>query len=150
MTPEQIQALQTVSGATLTQEHLDALEPFVLSRNDVAIAEMLPKKQVINSRLIGIGSILAALAPSGGAFLDGLEAIAASDPNIKWTLKLIEADNFDVGMPVVRAMLKQFAEDHPTLAPAITILLGLAVTEESSYYNAVSDALNIAEGRNVL
>lgn len=147
MTPSQQAALESVAGSALTAEQIAAIEPYLAGRNDVAIAALLPPKVTIQSTPIGIGTILAVLAPNGGAFLDALEAAGASDPNVKWALKLIEQSNFDVGMDSTRLQMQAFAQATPTFADGIAALLATAERSEPIHYNAVSDALNIAEGR---
>lgn len=147
MTPAQQFALESVAGQSLTAEQIAAIEPYLADRNDVAIASILPAKVVIVSTPIGIGTILAVLAPNGGAFLDALEAAGQSDPNVKWALKLIEQSNFDVGMAATRAQMVAFAQAAPVFADGIAALLATAERAEPIPYNAVSDALNIAEGR---
>lgn len=147
MTPAQQAALESVAGQALTTEQIAAIEPYLADRNDVAIAALLPQKVAIVSTPIGIGTILATLAPNGGAFLDALEAAGASDPNVKWALKLIEQSNFDVGMDATRAQMVAFAQAAPAFADGIAALLATAERSAPIHYNAVSDALNIAEGR---
>lgn len=147
MTPTQQAALESVAGQELTDDQIAAIEPYLADRNDVAIAALLPAKVVIVSTPTGIGTILATLAPNGGAFLDALEKAGASDPNVKWALKLIEQSNFDVGMGATRAQMFAFAQAAPTFADGIAALLATADRSEPIHYNAVSDALNIAEGR---
>lgn len=147
MTPAQQDALDSVAGKALTAEQLAAIEPFLADRNDVAIAALLPPKVTLQSNQIGIGTILAVLAPNGGQFLDALETLGASDPNVKWALKLIEQSNFDVGMSATRAQMVAFAQATPSFADGIAALLATAERSEPIHYNAVSDALNIAEGR---
>ena len=147
MTPAQQAALESVAGQVLTPEQIAAIEPYLADRNDVAIASLLPPKVTVVSTPIGIGTILATLAPNGGAFLDALETAGASDPNVKWALKLIEQSNFDVGMAATRAQMIAFAQAAPAFADGIAALLTTADRSEPIHYNAVSDALNIAEGR---
>lgn len=147
MTPAQQTALESVAGRALTVDELTAIDPLLPDRNDVAIAALLPPRVEIVPTPIGIGTILATLAPNGGAFLDGLEAMAATDSNVKWCLKLIEQGNLDVGMAATRAQMQQFAADAPTFAAGIAELLKTAERATPIHYNAVSDALNIAEGR---
>ena len=147
MTPAQQDALDSVAGKALTAEQLAAIEPFLADRNDVAIAALLPPKVTLQSNPIGIGTILAVLAPNGGQFLDALETLGASDPNVKWALKLIEQSNFDVGMDATRAQMQAFAQVAPDFAVGIAALMATAERTEPIHFNAVSDALNIAEGR---
>ena len=150
MTPAQKSALEAIAGRGLTADEMAAIEPHLASRNDGAIAALLPAAVNVVSTPIGVGTILAVMAPSGGDFLNGLEGMAASDANVKWSLKLIERGEFDIGHPVTRLQLSAFAQVNPALAPAISALLAVAERTESVSINAVSDALNIAEGRAVL
>ena len=150
MTPAQQFALESVAGQSLTAEQISAIEPYLADRNDVSIAALLPPKVMLVSTPIGIGTILATLAPNGGAFLDALETAGASDPNVKWALKLIEQSNFDVGFGATRQQMQAFAQATPAFADGIAALLATAEHSEPINYNAVSDALNIAEGRLVL
>ena len=150
MTPAQQFALESVAGQTLTDEQIAAIEPYLAVRNDVAIAALLPPKVAIVSTPIGIGTILATLAPNGGAFLDALEMAGVGDPNVKWALKLIEQSNFDVGMAATRAQMQAFAQAAPSFAEGIAALLQTAERATPIHYNAVSDALNVAEGRMIL
>lgn len=107
-----------------------------------AIAEALSAGRTkIVSKPIGIGTVLAVMAPAGGEFLNALEALAASDSNVKWTLKLIEQGNFDVGMPVVRTQLEAFASEHVELADAINALLAVAIAPDPVTSQEVTRAL---------
>lgn len=147
MTPAQQTALESLAGRPLSEDEIAAIEPLLPERNDVAIAALLPPKVTVQSTPIGIGTILAVLAPSGGAFLDALESAGVSDPNVKWALKLIEQSNFDVGMEATRQQMQAFAQAAPSFADGIAALLATAERSEPIHYNAVSDALNVAEGR---
>ena len=148
MTPEQQAALEGLVGRALTAIELAAIDTQLPERNDVAIAAILSTDRVrVEPMRIGIGTILATMRPNGGAFLDALEALAATDANVKWTLKLIEQSNFDIGLPATREELSAFAAEHAELATAIAALLAVAEIDDPIHYNAVSDALNVAEGR---
>lgn len=148
MTPAQHAALEALAGRTLSASEIVALDGLLPQRNDVQIAAILSAGRVnAVSKSIGIGTILAVMAPNGGAFLDALETLAASDNNVKWALKLIEQSNFDIGMAVTRQQLSAFADANPALAANIAALLAVAEQPDPINFNAVSDALNIAEGR---
>ena len=142
MTPAQQSALEAIAGRGLTADEMAAIEPHLESRNDGAIAALLPAAVNVVPTPIGVGTILAVMAPSGGDFLNGLEGMAASDANVKWSLKLIERGEFDIGHPVTRLQLSAFAQVNPALAPAISALLAVAERAEPVSTNAVSDALN--------
>lgn len=151
MTPQQQQALEQVLGRALASDELAAIEPLLDpdNRQDVQIAELMSglRPPRIVSRMVGIGTVLAALAPAGGEFLDALEALAATDPNVKWVLRLIEQGNLDVGLPVTREQFSAYADNLPALAGNIHALLAVAEMPDAIHYNQVSDALNVAEGR---
>ena len=142
MTPAQQSALEAIAGRGLTADEMAAVDPHLASRNDGAIAALLPAAVNVVSTPIGVGTILAVMAPSGGDFLNGLEGLAAADANVKWSLKLIERGEFDIGHPVTREQLSAFAQANPALSPAISALLAVAERTELASTNAVSDALN--------
>lgn len=157
MTPAQQTALETVAGRPLTPGEIVAIDALLPDRNDVQIAAILSAGRVtIQQTPIGIGTILAVMAPSGGMFLAGLRQMAAIQPpteesaNIEWSLEMIKQGTFDVGHPVTRAQLQAFAAAQPSMASAIAALLAVAEQPDPINYNAVSDALNIAEGRMTL
>lgn len=141
-------ALEAVAGRPLTAPEYMALDALLPDRNDVAIAAILSLgRQRTQPTPIGIGTVLAVMAPVGGDFLNALETMGAVDSNVKWALKMIEQGTFDVGHPVTRAQLQGFAVTVPTMAAAIEALLAVAESHEPVHYSAVSVALNIAEGR---
>lgn len=148
MTPDQQTALESVVGRTLTTDEIAAIDALLPERNDVQIAAILSVGRTrVQSTPIGIGTVLAVMAPSGGDFLNALESLGQTDANVKWALKMIEQATFDVGHPVSRAQLQAFAQAQPTLSPAVAALLAVAEQPDTIHYNAVSDALNVAEGR---
>jgi len=112
----------------LTIEEIRTLPAEILDRRDTEeIASVLSVGRVkIAERFVGIGSILATMAPNGGAFLDALEAMAPGDSNVKWALKLIEAGGLDVGMEATRQQLSVFAQAVPEMADGIVALMALA------------------------
>ncbi|MDR1995147.1 hypothetical protein [Azonexus sp.] len=151
MTPEQKSAVESVAGRALTADEIAAIEPLLSVRDDVGIAAILSVGRVrVEPTPIGIGTCLAVMAPAGGIFLDTLEQIGAADPNVKWSLKMIEQGTFDIGHIVTRAQLLAFADANPLVADAVRSLLAVAEQPDPIHYNAVSDALNVAEGRMTL
>jgi len=112
----------------ITLEEIRTLPADILNYQDTQlIADTLSigRKKIVE-HFVGIGSILAVMAPNGGAFLDTLEAMAPHNSNVKWALKLIEAGGMDVGMQATRVQLSAFAESVPELADGINALLALA------------------------
>ena len=148
MTPNQQSALEGLISRSLNGDEIAAIDLLLPERNDVTIAAILSTGRVKTQPTpIGIGTVLAVMAPSGGDFLNTLESMGASDANVKWALKMIEQQTFDVGHAVTRAQLEAFAGAAPEMAAAVGALLAVAEVVDPINYNAVSDALNIAEGR---
>ena len=80
----------------------------------------------IESKEIGVGTILMVLQPHGGAFLDGLVALGQTDRNVFWSMVLIQAGKFDVGLPGTRAQMQALAQARSSLNEAFSALLALA------------------------
>ncbi len=106
----------------------------------VAVALSAGRTKVIPSP-IGIGTVLAVMAPIGGDFLNALEGIGATDSNVKWALKMIEQGTFDVGHQVTRAQLEAFAVAVPAMADGVAALLAVAVVPDPVSSQDVSKAL---------
>ena len=87
---------------------------------------------------IGVGTVLAVMAPIGGDFLNTLETLGSTDANVKWALKMIEQGTFDVGHPVTRAQLEVFASIVPSMAEGVSKLLAVAVVQDPISINEVS------------
>ena len=143
MTPAQQSALESVAGRPLTPQESVDIAALLPERNDAAIAAILSADRVKTVPTpIGIGTVLAVMAPSGGDFLNALEGMGAADSNVKWALKMIEQGTFDVGHPVTRAQLQAFAGAVPSMAPAIEALLDVAVHPDLVSVDTVSAILN--------
>jgi len=106
----------------------------------LAAALSVGRTQVVSAQ-IGIGTVLAVMAPAGGDFLNALEAMGATDSNVKWALRMIEQGSFDVGHPVTRAQLEAFAVAVPEMAGGIAALLSVAVMPAPVSSQEVSKAL---------
>jgi len=151
MNQAQQSALEGLISRSLNGDEVAAIDLLLPERNDVTIAAILSTGRVKTQPTpIGIGTVLAVMAPSGGEFLNALEAMGVSDANVKWALKMIEQGTFDVGHPVTRAQLLDFAGKAPAMSGAIAALLAVAEAPDPISFNTVSDALNIAEGRMTL
>lgn len=151
MNQAQQSALEGLVGRSLTVDEIAAIDLLLPDRNDVAIAATLSTGRVKTQPTpIGIGTVLAVMAPSGGEFLNTLEAMGATDANVKWALEMIKQQTFDVGHPVTRAQLAAFATAAPAMASAVNALMAVAEDADPIHYNAVSDVLNVAEGRMTL
>lgn len=89
------------------------LEPDVVDLPDWAAANVLNQPDTTQTVIvywektaIGPGTIMAALGPTNGAtLLNSIEAAGASDPVMKWGMRVIESGNFDVSLPATRDQL---------------------------------------------
>lgn len=151
MTPAQQTALEGLAGRALTPDEIAAIDVYLPDRNDVEIAKLLPPKVEVVSTEIGVGTILAVFQGLGGQFLDALETAGQTNRDIHWLLQgVILRGVFDAGNLASRAGMQQLAVAMPTFAAGINALLALAERSTPINFNAVSDALNVAEGRLIL
>lgn len=113
------------------------LEPDVVDLPDWAAANILNQPDTTQTVIvywektaIGPGTIMAALGPSeGAALLNSIEAAGASDPIMKWGLRVIEAGNFDVSLPATRAQLDGLVTAGVVTAAQRTTLFALSKRE---------------------
>ena len=131
------------------QQLIEAYPDQVAARDDQAIADALSiGRMKIIPRPIGIGTIVGVMYPNGGLFLKQLEDMAAVTPetadslNVKYTMEVIRAGNFDVGDPTYRLYLQAFAQGYTDFADGIAALLALAVMPDPVTVGEVSDVLN--------
>lgn len=151
MTPEQQAALEALAGRALSASDVAQINPLLPDRHDVEIAAVLSVGRVkVQSKEIGIGTILMALAPYGGQFLDGLTELGQTDRNVYWSMELLKAGTFDIGLSGTRAQLNALVQENPALADGLSALLATAETLDPIDSRLVSDALNAAEGRMTL
>ena len=148
MTPAQQTALEAVAGRALTEDEIDAIDPLLPDRKDVQIAAILSVGRVTTAYTeIGNGLILATIGlASGNTLLDYL----ATDATFRHVRPLLEQGRLDVSSALVRGALDQFAAGGVITQTEADVLKALAETPNPIHYNAVSDALNIAEGRMTL
>jgi len=112
-------------------------------RDDGAIAAALSEGRTkIVSTPIGVGTILAKFAGTGGAFLDALAALGQTDRDVHWLLESnIKQGTFDVGDPIARVRMQALAEALPQFAVGINALLDLAVVPDVITAQDVARAL---------
>ncbi len=144
MTPAQQAALESLVGRALTADEQAAIEPYLEARNDVAIAEVLSAGRVKPVPTdVGNGTILETIGlDAGNALLDVLNQ-AAEFRHVK---PLLEQGRLRVDSALVRATLDGLVPAVLTAEQA-QALKALAEHPDPIHYNAVSDVLNIAEGR---
>lgn len=146
MNAGELTALQALARRELEPEEIAEIDGLLPSRRDDLIAGIVSDgRTTIVSHEIGIGTILMALAPAGGAFLDGLVALGETDRNVFWSLELIKQGRFDVGLAGTRLQMQALAQQMPDLAGAFGTLLALAEREDPVSVNEVSAALNALE-----
>lgn len=98
---------------TLLQQIQARPDVIALAPNTEAMAAALSvnRKKVV-STLGGIGTIMRALGPTaGGALLDQLEALSATNPAVKWAMVMIKAGTLDFGDASTRGMIDQLVTD---------------------------------------
>jgi len=89
------------------------------------------------SKVGGIGAIMDTLGPDGGAaLLDALEAMTATNPAVKWGMKLILAGNFDFGLESSRAMIAALVP-----SPAKEALLAMSEVPDPVTWEQVQTAI---------
>ena len=84
MNQAQQSALEGLISRSLNGDEIAAIDLLLPERNDVTIAAILSTGRVKTQPTpIGIGTVLAVMAPSGGEFLNALESMDATDANVK-------------------------------------------------------------------
>lgn len=148
-----IAALNTLLGAPLADWQEAQVLLHLPARRDDLITQVLnegrhPSRIKVQKTLGGIGTVLEVLGPeAGAAVLDGLEALKAANPAVKWAWFLIERGELDFGSPATRGMIDQLVEAGALPAAAGSALKAVAEHYSPLTVNEVSDALNVAEGR---
>ena len=103
------------------------------------------------STQIGFGAVMSALgASAGAALLDTLEVAAISNSPVKWAMRLLAADNLDIGNPATRAQIDALAAAGVMTTAQATILKALAEQPcsraEELGVNAVGSSIRNARG----
>jgi hypothetical protein len=171
MTPQQRTALEAVAGRALAPAEIAAIEPLLDpdNRNDVAIAAILslradgkPRVRIAQPTLIGHGTLADKVGlPGGPLFVRSLRLMAAAPwpegatqeqqvmkATIEQAWMLLERGNLDVGLTSVRSSLAGMVGKLEGLTQAgVDALLAVAEVPDLVDVNALSRALNVAEGR---
>lgn len=167
MTPEQRGALEVLVGRALTEQEVATIDPLLdgNNRRDDLIASLLSVGRTeVYSRMTSARG-LAELYPGGPAGaevilmkLEGAAAALKASPDqalkvqgslIARQLSFLNADGLDFGSAALRGMLDQFVPS-PLTEEEVTGLKAVATRPAPISIDAVSRALNIAEGRMVL
>jgi hypothetical protein len=102
---------------------------------------------------IGPGTLMATLGPSDAAvLLNSIEAAGATDPVMKWGLKVIEMGVFDVAQQASRAQLEAMVTAGAITAAQRDLLFALSKRERYQSWSEYNDtyvdarAVGIARG----
>lgn len=161
MTPAQQSALAALAGRAMLPADIAALDPLLDwdNRNDQAIAAHLSigRTAIRQTLLTDIGLIGCLMASHGSqmaeSILGKLKAMASASELVEAARnKLRGASGLDFGDASVRAQITALGQIPlgGFTADEVDALLALAVVTDPLSTNAVSDALNIAEGRMTL
>ena len=150
MTPEQLTALQSLAGRTLTQAEVDALTPPVGVRNDAGIAAVLSVGRTrLQATEIGTGTILALFEGLGGQFIDTLRTIGQTNRDVHWLVEgTLLRGKFDAGDPASRFGIQDMIA-NPAMAPFVpgmNALLARGIGPNPVSTPEVSNALNALGG----
>jgi len=147
----QINALATLVGRQFMDHELAQLAPLVDARNDVEVAAMLSVGRVKHGpTAIGPGTVLSVMGERGGEFLDAITVLGQRDRNVYWGMDPVRRGALDLSVPAARSQLEGLKEKMPEYVIELDKLLTVGVVADPIDYNAVSDALNVAEGRMTL
>lgn len=102
----------------------------------------------IISKPIGYGTVLATLGRGvGGAFLNTLEELGNTvDPDLKWTLKTIENESFDLGEQATRDGIDGLAVAGILSVEGAAALKALAMGPDIVTAEQVADAMFNPDG----
>lgn len=161
MTPAQQSALETLAGRALLPADTAALDPLLDwdNRNDQAIAAHLSVgRTAIRPTLLTdiglIGRLMESRRPQmAESILGKLKVMAGTSELVEAARnKLRGTSGLDFGDASVRAQIAALGQIlvGGFTAEEVSALLALAVVPDPLSTNAVSDALNVAEGRMTL
>lgn len=94
---------------------------------------------------VGVGSILTVM-DNGGAFLDALVAMGATDRNIHWSLVLLERGALDLGVQKLQDQLTLMAQGLPAFAAGIEAFMALGYEPDPVTKEQVGAALYNPDG----
>ena len=82
-------------------------------------------------RNVGYGTVMETLGGEvGAAFLDALEALAATSSPVKWALKLLDRGELNVGSPATQSQLDALVTGGAVPAAVANALKALAVVPD--------------------
>ena len=137
-------------GRNMTQSLADRLlEPDVVDLPDWAAADSLnqpdPTLPVVVSwevTTVGPGTLMATLGPADAAvLLNSIEAAGATDPVMKWGLKVIEMGVFDISQQASRDQLEAMVIAGAITATQRDLLFALSKRERYPSWAEYNDTL---------
>ena len=132
--------LEALAGRALTSQEtawVDARSSSFNADAELAASLSVGRNKVMPT-LIGEGQVLIALGPeNGAAFLDSMEALAATNSPVKWAMKLLSQGQLDIGLAMTRDMVSKLFP-----AEAANQLLALAVFPEPILETQVTTILD--------
>lgn len=153
MNAAQKSALEGVVDRELTVLEVEQIDPLLPDRMDTQIADILSVGRVrTKETLIGERTLFRAMGMAQAAtFLGTIRNIAAGESELavplSYAVKWLDADKLDVGDAQVIAQIGILTAIG-VLSPAqASVIKALAETPDPVSVSAVSDALNVAEGR---
>lgn len=154
MNAAQQSALEGLLGKALSASDITTLDPYVAARNDVAIADYLSNGRVKVGK-VEIADIQARLQSTGEWWVIKATAADSSSPqfqaaNVVMDVATARYTNVDFTLPLVGQKFGELVAGGQMSQATLDSLNGLASSPDPIHYNQVSDALNVAEGRNTL
>ena len=158
MTPAQQTALEGVAGRALTAQEVSDIDPLLDpdNRNDVAIAAILSVGRVtVGEYWLTDRGLVSDLVMAHGntdladSILTKLDTLAAQSRSTRAMMNRLENDarGINFGDPALRAQFQILGSAGIFTAEEVDALLALASKPSPLSFDAVSRALNVAEGR---
>lgn len=156
MTDEQRSALEAVAGRALSDEEIAAIEPLLVDRNDVEIAAVINDGRPTITVSVAVEDVFDVLYSTGDyATVKTAQLQGQADAVLAFGF-LQDAKNIGPGKVNLTAPLTVGMFDRLQTAGLLSATGRASLLERAEskadpvHYNAVSDALNAAEGRLVL
>ena len=156
MTPAQLAALESVAGRPLAPDEIAAIDPLLPDRNDVAISAILSDGQAPVMRSIRVEDVFDIVFDTGD-YIGLKTAQLEGHPLAVMVFSVLEdAKKLGPGMVNLQATATVDLFDRLQAAGLLSAASRAAFVVQASVkppaisFNAVSDALNIAEGRMTL
>ncbi len=153
MNTDQQTALESVAGRSLSTDELTAIDALLSERNDVAIAEVINTGATPVAESITVSDVFDILYLTGD-YLTLKQSQLSANPLALMAFEVLkDAKEIGSGRVAIQSPTAQYLFGQ-LLSAGLLSQAGLDALNAASlkqpptvHYNAVSDALNIAEGR---